>query len=1098
MPFDGWAAVMFGTTLFGKCLRFVRADSIALTDSGVTAADVDPAVAFSALTFMAVAVPTGRAILQWKKDRDGDKPELEISPDSVPDSVKSIFEVLADARNGTVSGDLDAELADLMDEPDWSNVNRRLDEAVKKWCQDCDAGAGNPLDERQMFNVLLSLIRNVREAPYRDEFADHYRRIFSVDRRDRSEVNDVFVRLETDVRRDAPYELDVPEYLDFRGATPTDIETTLRRLPDDHNLVILGEPGSGKSTLLRYLALSCAQSESADPLLPVFLPLRAYAGGEDILIADSALTFAEQELQVAMPDGFFEDALSSGRCLVCLDALDEVPAAQRYDIVRKVERLAGRYPDSRFIVTSRHAGYDDAPLGEKIFTRYDIQPMDDDGIAAFIDRLCAGDRERAQSLRDVLAANPAIRSLAYSPLLLAILDLVYREDDRRGLPLKTAGLYARAVEELINDEDFEVDRDIRDKTFYADRESILVAVAHHLHSIGRETIGKGPLERFVAGFLRSDDHIKNVERSEAERQARAFVELAEQRTGLLVGEEIGRATEFRFLHSTFREYLAAQHIYLKHFSDEPDAFWEEIKEHVTDFRWREVLLFLLSGFSDDDEEYATFLTRQILSSGDNTNASDTTRWRITTHLQLAADALINQAPMSAELQREIADRLARIAKGLDFPLSVGVDVVARPAVDTLSAIGNAPETAAIALTAIATDSKVHPDTRMRAALVLGEFSIMATATSVLSDIANDPTLGAKARVAAARGLGGLGRTDAGVPTLAAISTDPAVADGVRVDAARALGDFGEREAAILTLMAIIDDPACLVIDRVAAAGGLGHLDERDAAVPFLSSVATDPARWGINRVDAARELVRLGEGNDAVAALTAVAADPTVRDSVRRSAAQELEGLDQRDEAIAALTAIATDPIVSNNIRRIVVRELEHLSGRDAAITALTGIANRAAFGATARLTATKELMRLGERNTAMLTLARIATDSSVRPRDRSSAAAELGHLGERDTSIATLIAVATDATVDEMTRVSAAVRLEQLGDKEAAIATQTVIVGDPAVSIRMRVDAAWGLGRLGDKKTAESILHPIADDESLGDFIRRAAREALQKLNEE
>ena len=1087
---------MFGTTLFGKCLRFVRADSIALTDSGVTAADVDPAVAFSALTFMAVAVPTGRAILQWKKDRDGDKPELEISPDSVPDSVKSIFEVLADARNGTVSGDLDAELADLMDEPDWSNVNRRLDDAVKKWCQDCDAGAGNPLDEQQMFNVLLSLIRNVREAPYRDEFANHYRRIFSVDRRDRSEVNDVFVRLETDVRRDAPYELDVPEYLDFRGATPTDIETTLRRLTDDHNLVILGEPGSGKSTLLRYLALSCAQSESADPLLPVFLPLRAYAGGEDILIADSALTFAEEELQVAMPDGFFEDALGSGRCLVCLDALDEVPAVQRYDIVRKVERLAGRYPDSRFIVTSRHAGYDDAPLGEKIFTRYDIQPMDDDDIAAFIDRLCAGDRERAQNLRNVLNANPSIKALASNPLLLTILGLVYREDQREGLPLKTAGLYKRAIAELLNDEDFEVDRDTRNSTFFKYREDILVAVAYYLHTQGSETIGRNPLAREVARFLINEDGI-NMGPREARLQAQAFVELAEQRTGLLLGEQVGRATEFRFLHSTFREYLAAQHIYLKHFSDEPDVFWEEIKEHVTDFRWREVLLFLLSGFSDDDEEYATFLTRQILSSGDNTNASDT-KWRITTHLQLAADALINQAPMSAELQREIADRLARIAKGVDFPLSVGVDVVARPAVDTLSAIRNAPETAAVALTAIATDSKVHPDTRMRAALVLGEFSIMATATSVLSDIANDPTLGAKARVAAARALGGLGRTDAAVPTLAAISTDPAVADGVRVDAARALGDFGEREAAILTLMAIIDDPACLVIDRVAAAGGLGHLDERDAAVPFLSSVATDPARWGINRVDAARELVRLGEGNDAVAALAAVAADPTVHDRVRRSAAQELEGLDERDDAIAALTAIATDPTVSNNIRRIVVRELEHLSGRDGAITALTRIGNRAAFGAAARLSATKELMRLGERNTAMLTLADIATDSSVRPRDRSSAAAELGHLGERDTPIATLTAVATDATVDDMTRVSAAVRLEQLGYKEAAIATLTVIVGDPAVSIRMRVDAAWGLGRLGDKKTAETILHPIADDESLGDFIRRAAREALQQLNEE
>ena len=57
---------------------------------------------------------------------------------------------------------LDAELAGLMDEPDWKEVNRRLDDAAKKWCANRQEGAGNPLNEDELVQVLLILIRNVR------------------------------------------------------------------------------------------------------------------------------------------------------------------------------------------------------------------------------------------------------------------------------------------------------------------------------------------------------------------------------------------------------------------------------------------------------------------------------------------------------------------------------------------------------------------------------------------------------------------------------------------------------------------------------------------------------------------------------------------------------------------------------------------------------------------------------------------------------------------------------------------------------------------------------------------------------------------------
>ena len=244
---------MLGLTL-AKCLKLFRADVLSATDTGVSAVDLDPLYAVPLMATMAVAVPSCRAVLRWFKghDSDGSQPGTSPGPasDTVPDSVRSIFEVLDDVRNGQATGVLDAELANLLDEPDWDIVNRRLDDAVKRWCKERPSGAGNPPDEEEIVRVLLSLIHNVREATYWELFAEHYHRIVSVDRRDRSRVNGVFVNLRSELRVEESSEpedehrtgLGRPEDLDFRGRTPTDTEAMLRQC---RNLVILNQSQGG-------------------------------------------------------------------------------------------------------------------------------------------------------------------------------------------------------------------------------------------------------------------------------------------------------------------------------------------------------------------------------------------------------------------------------------------------------------------------------------------------------------------------------------------------------------------------------------------------------------------------------------------------------------------------------------------------------------------------------------------------------------------------------------------------------------------------------------------------------------------------------------
>src|SRR5438132_792743 len=55
---------------------------------------------------------------------------------------------------------------------------------------------------------------------------------------------------------------------------------------------------------------------------------------------------------------YFRDHLESGECLLLLDGLDEVPTQEEFEAVTEaVQSAAAVYPDNRFVITSRVAGW---------------------------------------------------------------------------------------------------------------------------------------------------------------------------------------------------------------------------------------------------------------------------------------------------------------------------------------------------------------------------------------------------------------------------------------------------------------------------------------------------------------------------------------------------------------------------------------------------------------------------------------------------------------------------------------------------------------------------------------------------------------------
>lgn len=327
--------------------------------------------------------------------------------------------------------------------------------------------------------------------------------------------------------------------------------------------VVLGHPGSGKSLFLRWLALRAATAEHDFGVvapLPVVLPLATYVPVGRDLFQHTVETLLEQHLAAAH---VLADAAAAGRVLFLLDGLDEAgDPRSRAATSAAVRALADRFPACRFVVTSRIAGYADAPLP---FDGYLIRGLSDEAIGRFLRRWCrlyaeavhgktakaAEDaaRDSAELSQDVLR-NPEVHELARTPLLLTVLAIVHRTGVR--LPDHRVELYAHAAQVLVErwnrlrTPSQQAARPVPIRI--ADAVRLLGPIALRMIETGRSSLGEDALrtalEPIVAGGA-----LRGI------ASAAEAIALFEDTIGLLVEQGPGA---YAFLHLSFAEYFAAR------------------------------------------------------------------------------------------------------------------------------------------------------------------------------------------------------------------------------------------------------------------------------------------------------------------------------------------------------------------------------------------------------------------------------------------------------------------------------------------------------------------------------------------------------------
>ncbi|WP_078887694.1 NACHT domain-containing protein [Streptomyces sp. NRRL S-118] len=119
-----------------------------------------------------------------------------------------------------------------------------------------------------------------------------------------------------------------------------------------------GPAGSGKSTLVQWLALNAARRTFAAELadwnrcVPFVLRLRAFTAAEVLPLPDDFLRAAGVPLHGSAPAGWVESLMSSGRALVLVDGVDEVPTRLRNRTETWLKSLIAAFPRARYVTSA--------------------------------------------------------------------------------------------------------------------------------------------------------------------------------------------------------------------------------------------------------------------------------------------------------------------------------------------------------------------------------------------------------------------------------------------------------------------------------------------------------------------------------------------------------------------------------------------------------------------------------------------------------------------------------------------------------------------------------------------------------------------------
>ncbi|MEU8701811.1 NACHT domain-containing protein [Streptomyces sp. NPDC048680] len=344
---------------------------------------------------------------------------------------------------------------------------------------------------------------------------------------------------------------------------PRRIDTLLADRP---RVLLRGDAGAGKTTLVWWLAAHASAGTlgprltALNGLVPFVVPLRTLRAQGSTFPSVGQLATAARPAVDDPPEGWAGRVLESGRGLLLVDGLDEVPPDDREAAYDWLSRLLRRYPATRCVATVRPHAVAPDWLAAEDFEELRLLPMRNEDIAAFVaawhraarldDPDHAALTELERDLTRQFATNSTLSNLARTPLLCAVICALHRR--RQGLLPETRwSLYDSALSMLLGN---------RDKRRRIDApEGITMNVDEQAQLLQRIAIwlvrgGQSELDRDQA-LHQLDQALRGMEQIRRQGSAQEILTHLLNRSGVLQERATG---VYQFAHRTFQDFLAAK------------------------------------------------------------------------------------------------------------------------------------------------------------------------------------------------------------------------------------------------------------------------------------------------------------------------------------------------------------------------------------------------------------------------------------------------------------------------------------------------------------------------------------------------------------